>query len=86
MPVADPFAVAGLATAVTGGVLVRAWFWPYGHCPHCRNRTGKGRNWGSSKTAWGRCHHCGGKGERIRLTSRIYPKYRAEARQNRRKR
>jgi hypothetical protein len=35
---------------------------------------------GSTVKAYGRCHRCGGKGERIRPLARIYPKWREEAR------
>lgn len=40
---------------------------PYAACRWCRGR--RGRNRGSG-TVWGRCGHCGGKGERLRWGAR----------------
>lgn len=41
---------------------------PYAPCRWCRGR--RGRNPGSSRERWGRCRHCGGKGERLRWGAR----------------
>lgn len=67
-----------IAAVIVAGVLVRLRFWPYGPCPACRGRRGRGR-W-SRPAAYNRCRRCGGSGERIRPVSRIYPKWRQEAR------
>ena len=59
-------------------VLTRSRFWPYGRCPACRSR--KGRGIGSSEQAYSRCGRCGGSGERIRPLALIWPQHRTEAR------
>lgn len=41
---------------------------PYAPCRWCRGR--RGRNPGSTGKRWGRCPHCGGKGERLRWGAR----------------
>jgi len=64
--------------------LVRSRFWPYGRCPACRRR--KGRGIGSTDQAFSRCGRCSGSGEQVRLLARIWPKWRAEADRRKRKR
>jgi hypothetical protein len=75
--------ILGAAGAAIGLVLARARFWPYGPCPACRGRRGRGR--GSTDKAWNRCPRCGGGGERIRPISRIYGKWREEDRARKRR-
>lgn len=58
-------------------LLFRARFWPMGPCWWCRGRAGRGL-W-STKKAYNRCHFCGGSGRRIRPISRIYRKWKEEA-------
>lgn len=41
---------------------------PYAPCRRCAGR--RGRNPGSTAKRWGRCSHCGGKGERLRWGAR----------------
>lgn len=67
----------GIAAVIVAGVLVWARFWHLGPCPACQGRRGRGR--GSRPNAYNRCRRCGGSAERIRPLSRIYPKWRAEA-------
>jgi hypothetical protein len=69
--------VAVLAAALVF-VLVRSRFWPYGRCPACRGR--KGRGIGSTDQAFSRCGRCGGSGERIRPLALIWPRHREVAR------
>ena len=64
--------------AILAVLLVRARFLPYGPCPACRGRSGRG--WGSTEKAYSRCRRCKGTRERIRPLSRIYPRWREEAR------
>ena len=71
----DLLVVVAVAVAA---VLVRARYWPYGPCRACQGRRGRGR--GSTPKAWDRCRKCRGSGERIRLISRVYPRWRAVAR------
>ncbi len=77
----DALAAAAALAALAAGVLVHARIWPYTRCRSCQDR--RGRGWGSTSEAWNRCRRCGGSGERIRPLSRIYPKWRAEARRRR---
>ena len=68
-----------LAVAAAVAVLaVRARFWPYGRCPSCRDR--KGRGVGSTAAAFSRCGRCGGSGERIRPLALLWPRHRETAR------
>lgn len=69
-------AVAGAAAVVA--FLVRTRYWPYGPCPRCKGR--KGRGWLSSADAFNHRCRCGGKGERVRPLSLIWARHRAEAR------
>lgn len=62
--------------AVVAFALIRSWFWPYGRCPACTGR--KGRGIGSTDSAFSRCRRCGGKGERVRPLALIWPRWRAE--------
>ena len=61
-----------LELAAIAAVLYGArWRWrlykhPYAPCRWCRGKQGRGRNKGSTGDEWGRCKHCGGKGERLR--------------------
>lgn len=74
----DALGFAALAVAVAGvGVLLRARFWPYRPCPACKGRRGRGR--GSTDEAYNRCRRCRGRGEQVRPISRIYRKWREEA-------
>jgi hypothetical protein len=77
-----------LIIAVLGAALVftlaRSRFWPYGRCPRCRGR--KGRGIGSTERAFSRCGWCGGSGERIRPLALIWPAHREAARDAARKR
>lgn len=53
-------------------VAVRARLFPYGPCPRCRGRRGKGI--GSTSTAWSKCGQCKGSGTQVRLVARLlYP-------------
>jgi hypothetical protein len=70
--------ITGAAAVAAGVPLVRARFWPYGPCPACQDRRGRSR--GSTARAWNRCPRCGGRGERVRPLSRIYPRWREEHR------
>ena len=69
--------VAVLAAALVF-TLARSRYWPYGRCPACRRR--KGRGPGSTDQAFSRCGRCGGSGERIRPLARIWPVHREAAR------
>jgi hypothetical protein len=60
-------------------VLVRGRFWLYARCRVCQGR--KGRGAGSTDRAYSRCHHCGGSGERIRPTARLWKRWRDEAKE-----
>jgi hypothetical protein len=77
-----------LIIAVLGAALVfvltRSRFWPYGRCPACRAR--KGRGVGSTDQAFSRCGRCGGSGERIRPLALIWPQHRETARKRKRDR
>ena len=75
--------VAVLAAALVF-VLVRSRFWPYGRCPACRRR--KGRGIGSTDQAFSRCGRCGGSGERIRPLALIWPRHREAARKRKKER
>jgi hypothetical protein len=83
LPMDDVLAATAIGVVVVGGVLVRARFWPYGPCPACKGRRGRGR--GSTDKAWSRCPRCGGGGERVRPISRIYGKWRDEDRARKRR-
>jgi hypothetical protein len=52
-----------------GSVVIWHAIWPYGPCPACRGRRGRGP--GSSSAAWSRCRRCGGHGERLRFLSSL---------------
>ena len=66
------------AAAVVAVVLVaRSWFFPYGPCPACQGRRGRGI--GSRPKSYNRCGRCGGKGERIRPLALIWARHREEA-------
>ena len=67
-----------LVIAVVVFLLVRGRFWPWGRCPSCRGR--KGRGIGSTDRAFNRCGHCGGKGERIRPLAMLWLRHRETAR------
>ena len=67
-----------IAAAVTAILAVRARFWPWGRCPACRKR--KGRGIGSTDQSFSRCRRCGGSGERIRPLALIWPRHREAAR------
>lgn len=69
---------AGALAAAGGLMLVRARFWPYGPCPRCGGRRGRGV--GSTGKAYSRCGKCGGSGERVRPVSRVYKVWRDEDR------
>jgi hypothetical protein len=74
----------GAALAAAAGVaafLIRTRYWPYGPCPACTGRRGKGPL--STDSAYNRRCKCGGKGERIRPLALIWPKHRAEAQRRR---
>lgn len=71
----------GIAAAIVVGLLVWGRFWPYAPCPACRGRRGRSR--GSRPAAYNYCRRCGGRGERVRPLSRIYPKWNAEAKRRR---
>jgi hypothetical protein len=76
-----------IATVLAAGlafVLIRTRFWPYGRCPACRRR--KGRGIGSTDGAFSRCGRCGGSGERIRPLARIWPQHREAARKRKKDR
>lgn len=75
--------VAVLAAALAFA-LTRSRFWPYGRCPACRSR--KGRGIGSTDQAFSRCGRCGGSGERIRPLALIWPQHREAARKRKRDR
>lgn len=76
---ADALGFAAIVLAVAGiGVLADLRFRPYERCPSCRDRPGKSR-W-SNNEVWNRCRRCGGTGKRIRRGSRIFRKWREEAR------
>jgi hypothetical protein len=73
-----------VAAVAAGALLVRSRFWPYGRCPACRRR--KGRGIGSTDQAYNRCGRCGGSGERIRPLALIWPQHRAAARKRKKDR
>ena len=75
--------IAVLAAALAF-VLTRSRFWPYGRCPACRGR--KGRGIGSTDQVYSRCGRCGGSGERIRPLALIWPRHRAAARKRKKER
>ena len=75
--------VAVLAAALAAAV-TRARFWPYGRCPSCRSR--KGRGVGSTGQAFSRCRRCGGSGERIRPLALAWPQHRETARKRKKDR
>jgi hypothetical protein len=75
--------VAVLAAALAFA-LTRSRFWPYGRCPACRGR--KGRGIGSTDRAFSRCGRCGGSGERIRPLALIWPQHREAARKRKKDR
>lgn len=64
------------AVAAVAGFLVRTRYWPYGPCPRCAGR--RGRGFLSRPRAYNRCGRCDG-GERIRPLSMIWPRWREEA-------
>lgn len=66
------------AAAATAVIAVRSRFWPYGRCPACQGR--KGRGAGSTDQAYNRCRRCRGSGERIRPLALMWARHRAEAR------
>lgn len=71
--------ILALAAAAAVAVpLVRAYWWPYGPCPACQGRRGRGR--GSNPGSWSRCRKCGGSGERIRPLALLYRRHREERR------
>lgn len=63
-------------------VVIRARFWPYGPCPACQGRRGRGI--GSRPQAYNRCGRCGGKGERIRPLALMWARHREEAKRRKR--
>lgn len=63
-----------VGAAVAAMWLLRALFFPYGPCPVCRGRRGRGI--GSTRAAWSHCRACGGSGELLRLSARIWPQHR----------
>lgn len=69
--------------ALAAACAVRARFWPYRRCPACEGR--KGRGIGSTDRAYNRCWRCGGSGELVRPAALMWPRWRGEARRNRRK-
>ena len=72
--------VVVLAVVAAGAVVVaRTRWWPYGPCPRCRGRRGRGT--GSTGGAYRKCGACKGSGERIRPMSRLlWARWREEAR------
>jgi hypothetical protein len=64
------------AVAAVTAWLLRLRWWPYGRCPACQGR--KGRGTGSSPRAWSRCSRCGGSGERLRPGARIWQRNRKD--------
>lgn len=71
-------AVIAAALLLGAAWLIRARLYPYGPCPLCRRR--KGRGIGSTRGSWNRCARCGGSGEVLRLSARIWPKWRNQGR------
>lgn len=67
---------AGLAGVAGAAWLVRARFWPYGPCPACRGRRGRGI--ASTSTSWSHCHRCGGSGEVLRLSAKVWRRWRRD--------
>lgn len=65
---------AGLAGVAVAAWLVRARLHPYGPCPACRGRRGRGV--ASTSTAWSHCRRCGGSGEVLRLSARVWRRWR----------
>ena len=68
-------------TVVLAVAAVAAAYWlihlrthPYGPCPSCRGRRGRGV--GSTGRAWSRCYRCGGSGERLRPGARLWARNR----------
>jgi hypothetical protein len=76
--------ITAALAAVLVFVLIRTRFWPYGRCPSCRGR--KGRGAGSTDRAFSSCGRCGGSGERVRPLAYIWPQHRAAARKRKRDR
>jgi len=68
------------AVAAVAVFLVWTFNWELGPCPRCQGR-GRGR-WSRPKAYNRRCR-CGGRGERIRPLSMIWPRHRATARRMR---
>lgn len=69
-----------LVLTVTAAVAVAAWlawarWFPYGPCPACRRRR-RGRGLGSTARAWSHCRVCGGSGEMLRLSARVWRRWR----------
>jgi hypothetical protein len=81
---AAPLVAVIILAAALVFVVVRSRFWPYGRCPACQGR--KGRGIGSTDQAFSRCGRCGGSGERIRPLARIWPRHRAAARKRKKDR
>lgn len=69
-----------IVLAAVAMALFAGWtrYFPWGPCPSCKGRRGKGR-W-STDSAYRRCPRCGGSGERIRPLALIWPRHREEAR------
>jgi hypothetical protein len=52
---------------VLGCIIASYAIWPYGPCPSCKGRRGRGP--GSTRRAWSQCKRCGGRGEQVRFVS-----------------
>lgn len=65
-----------LAVILLGLLVVQARFWPYGPCPWCHRRRGRGP--GSTRRAFSRCRHCDN-GVRVRPLAQIWPRHRRQA-------
>lgn len=70
--------VIGVGAVVVAYWFVRARFFPYGRCAVCRGRRGRGV--GSTGGSWSHCPRCGGSGEVIRLSARVWPRWRRQSR------